>query len=44
MKSIYTKIGDKYYKVNQETTIPAVLNKLVQVLQLLLRLMVIMDI
>lgn len=29
MKSIYTKIGDKYYKVNQETTIPAVLNKLV---------------
>lgn len=29
MKAIYTKIGDKFYKVNQETRIPSVLNKLV---------------
>lgn len=29
MKSIYTKIGDKFYKVNQETRIPSILNKLV---------------
>ena len=29
MKSIYTKIGDKFYKINQETTIPSVLNKVV---------------
>lgn len=27
MKSIYTKIGDKYFKVNQETFIPSILNK-----------------
>ena len=29
MKSIYTKIGDKFYKINQETQIPSVLNKFV---------------
>ena len=27
MKSIYTKIGDKYYKINQDTNIPSILNK-----------------
>ena len=29
MKSIYTKIGDKFYKINQETQPPSVLNKVV---------------
>lgn len=29
MKSIYTKIGDKYYKVNQKTFIPSIINKLI---------------